>query len=215
VPPQTAEIRREVQARKAQPRAGDRKRAFLAAYAICASVKAAAVASGVPRSRHYDWLKTDADYHARFRGEAREQANQALEDEATERAITGVYEPNVFQGRFVYPQHEVEITPAVKDRAGRIVEPAKTEWRDVPGAAPVGVWKKSDFLLALLIRGAMPEKYRPGIHVEVPSVHAGPISLTEQNLRALTDDELATLKRLAEKLAASHDDRGGSDTPDA
>jgi predicted peroxiredoxin len=41
--------------------------------------------------------------------------------------LQGVFEPNVFQGRFVYPQEEVEIEPAVLDRKGRVIQPARTE----------------------------------------------------------------------------------------
>jgi hypothetical protein len=219
--PIDAEIRHETEPEdsieSAAPLVADRvaarKRAFLAAFSVSGSVKTAAKAAQISRNRHYEWLKADAEYHARFRGGARQMANQALEDEATERAVVGVYEPNVFQGRFVYPQQEVEIEPAVKDRAGRIVTPARTEWRDVPGAAPLGVWKKSDHLLAFLLRGALPEKYRPGLHLDIPQRPSGPISLTEQNLARLSDDELAALKRIAEKLSAGvsndgHDPRG-------
>jgi hypothetical protein len=42
----------------------DRKSAFLAAYAQCASIKAAAKAAGVSRRRHYKWLQASPDYQA-------------------------------------------------------------------------------------------------------------------------------------------------------
>jgi hypothetical protein len=157
----------------------DKKPAFLAAYAECGSIKRAAASVGLNRRRHYDWLQTSPGYRAKFE-ETKIYAAQAIEDEAVERAMVGVFEPNVFQGRFVYPQHEVEIEPAVRDRAGRIVTPARTERRDVQGAAPLGVWRKSDKLLALLLRGLMPEKYGMRGSLELAGPGHGPIEIVER-----------------------------------
>jgi hypothetical protein len=182
-------------AKKPQMSTIDKKNAFLAAYRVCATVKGAARAARIGRQTHYDWLREDADYHVKFRAAVIEAVG-ALEDEAVERATIGVFEPNVFQGRFVYPQEEY----VVREAHGR--EPEVRAWRDKPGAAPLGIWRKSDFLLAFLLRGAMPEKYKPGRHLEIPAAHTGPISLTEQNLSKLTNDELKSLRILAGKLAA-------------
>jgi hypothetical protein len=110
----------------------DRKTAFLKGYAECGLVQEAAAAARIARCTHYYWLR-DPEYAARF-AEAYEMASEALEGEAFTRAVHGVFVPNVFQGRFVYPQEEVEIEPAVLDRKGRVLQPARTEWRDVPGA---------------------------------------------------------------------------------
>jgi hypothetical protein len=139
----------------------DKRSAFLAAYAECGSIRDAAKAARIERSAHYRWLKADPDYFARFQ-EADAHATQSLEDEAMERAMRGVFEPNVFQGRFIYPQEEYEETPAVIGARGGIVTPAKMAWRDKPGAQPFGIWRKSDALTALLLRGRMREKY--GMH---------------------------------------------------
>jgi hypothetical protein len=163
-----------------QSRAISRQSAFLAAYAECGSITAAAKASRVNRRRHYKWLQNDSAYRDRFTKEVRPQAHQALEDEATERAMVGVFEPNVYQGRYVYPQEEVVIEPAVRDRAGRVVTPAKTEWRDVPGAPPLGRWKKSDYLLGMMLRGAMPEKYGFRRAVELTGTGGGAIEVVER-----------------------------------
>ena len=115
-----------------QTRTVDKRPAFLAAYRVCASVKAAARAARISRQAHYNWLREDADYHVKFR-EAAIEAAGALEDEAVERAMVGVFEPNVFQGRFVYPQEEY----VVKKAHGR--NPEVRAWRDKPGAAPLGI----------------------------------------------------------------------------
>jgi hypothetical protein len=156
----------------------DRKPAFLAALALGLTRRAAARAAKVHWTTHYDWLANDPDYAARYEA-AMKRGDDALEDEAVERATVGVYEPNVFQGRFVYPQEEYEIKPAVTDRRGRVVKPARTAWRDKPGAAPLGVYRKSDGLLMFLLRGRMPEKYgRQALEVTGPQ--GGPIEIVER-----------------------------------
>ena len=118
-------------------------------------------------------MREDADYRTRFK-QAQIEAADSLEGEASHRALVGVFEPNVYQGRFIYPQEEYEIEPATKHA------PAKTGWRDVPGSHPLGVWKKSDLLLALRLRGEMPEKYRPYGSVELTGPGGGPIEIVER-----------------------------------
>lgn len=76
------------------------QRAFLAAYANCASITKAAKAAGLDRRAHYDWLEHDPDYPAKFDA-ATEQAAQALEDEATRRAYDGVLQAEFYQGKAV------------------------------------------------------------------------------------------------------------------
>lgn len=157
-------------ARVAPVRAETLKRAFLAAFRILASVKAAAKAAKIARRTHYVWLKTDPDYNRAFR-EAIPEAAQAIEDEIAERAMRGVYEPNVFQGRFIYPQEQYVAVEAY----GK--EPAVMAWRDKPGARPIGMWKKSDALLMFLARGWMPEKYKRTSAVELSGPDGGPIEI--------------------------------------
>jgi hypothetical protein len=157
----------------------DRKSAFLAAYAEGLSIRAAAKVARIRRATHYDWLAADAEYVARF-GAVKEQSDGALEDEAVERATVGVFEPNIFQGRFVYPQEEYEIEPAIRDRRGRIVTPARTAWRDKPGAAPFGIWRKSDTLLMFVMRARMPEKYGFRGAMELSGPGGGAIEIVER-----------------------------------
>jgi hypothetical protein len=157
----------------------DKRAAMLAAFAACGSLRDAATAAGIDRKQHYHWLKTDPAYFERFQ-EAKTHAAQSLEDEAVERATRGVYEPNVFQGRFIYPQEEYVETPAVIGPRGGIREPERRAWRDKPGAAPLGTWRKSDTLLALLLRGWMREKY--GMHgsLELSGPGGAPIEIVQR-----------------------------------
>lgn len=95
------------------------------------------------------------------------------------RAFRGVYEPTVFQGKFTYPQEEV-VTPAVMGPRGGIKEPERREVRDVPGAPPIGIWRKSDAILIHLSKGFMPEKYGMRGQLELTGAQGGPIELVER-----------------------------------
>lgn len=63
-----------------------KKRAFLAAYALCGHVGQAARDAHCDYSSHYIWRKQDPEYLAAFE-EAREMAADVHEDEATRRAL--------------------------------------------------------------------------------------------------------------------------------
>lgn len=147
------------QRKKPQRRLLDKKRAFLAAFAICGEIEASARTVGIDKSAHYDWLKKDPKYPKRF-ADAKLQADDCLEDEATHRARVGVFEPNVYQGRFVYPPdayEDYEFAPAVGVPGEEGFQPADVRQRLKPDAVPLGVYKKSDFLLGLRLRAAKPE----------------------------------------------------------
>ena len=174
-----------------QRRALNKKPAFLKALAICGSITEAAAACGIDRSLHYDWLKLDPAYPGRF-ASARAIGQDALEDEATLRAMHGVFEPVVYQGRFTYPREEYEVTPAIPEvpasdgafdekgyrRQGEPTPavPAVMAWRDVPGAMPLGVWVKSDRLLELRLKGEF-SKYRTNA-TEITGAGGGAIELS-------------------------------------
>ena len=66
-----------------------RQRAFLGAYAVCATIKGASRASTVPRSTHRRWLAGDPAYATAFHAERRLLCDQ-LEEVARDRAINGV-----------------------------------------------------------------------------------------------------------------------------
>jgi hypothetical protein len=163
-----------------QRRAINKKPAFLKALAITGSIMEAAAAAKIDRSAHYEWMKADPAYPARF-AEAKARGEDALEDEATLRAMRGVFEPNVYQGRFRYPQEQYEVSPAVpagdwKDEPRIEAKAAVMGWRDVPGAPPLGVWRKSDYLLAMRMRGSF-AKYRQNF-TEITGKDGGPIAVS-------------------------------------
>lgn len=74
-----------------------RQTAFLAAYAMTASVTHAAKASRVSRSTHYLWFETDPKYVELF-NRMQVRAAQVLVDEAVRRGVEGVEEPVYYQG---------------------------------------------------------------------------------------------------------------------
>lgn len=173
-----------------------RHRAFLKAFARCASITKAAKAAGVDRGQHYEWLKDREGYADAF-AEAMSQAAQVMEDEAVRRAYEGIFEPNVFQGQFVYPEKIV-------------VNPKTGETVVVRGKKPLGIKKYSDSLLQFLLKGLRPERYRDRVSAEVTGKDGGPISLEQKRLTALTDDELNQLIAVAQKLTADPPHGSGS-----
>lgn len=160
-----------------QTRMIDRREAFLKAYSITASIDEAAEAAKISRFTHYAWME-DPEYSRRFQ-QVKIQTAQSIEDEIARRAMRGVYEPNVFQGKFVYPQEEV-VTPAVLGPRGGVIEPERREWRDKPGALPFGIWRKSDTLLIHLARAFMPERYGMRGQFELSGPHGGPMEIVER-----------------------------------
>jgi hypothetical protein len=151
----------------------DKKTAFLKAYAKCGSVKDAARTVPIDRTLHYVWLKRDAAYRERFE-RTRDEAGQELEDSAVEWALVGHFEPNVYQGRFVYPEHEVTIK-------GKNGEPDRKEFRRIPGSKPYGVWRRSEALHLALLRAFLPERYgRQIARVEVSGSGGGPLEIAER-----------------------------------
>jgi len=76
---------------------------FLEAFEVSCSIQKAARWANIHRQTHYDWMRKDATYPARF-AEARERATQTLEDEAVRRAVEGVRRPVLYRGKQVYIQ---------------------------------------------------------------------------------------------------------------
>jgi hypothetical protein len=139
---------------------------FLDCFIQCASLTEAARACSIDRGEHYQWLKNDPAYAAEYEI-AKPQAAQSLHDSAVQRALVGVYEPIVYQGQFQYPVEQYEIAPATEN------EPAVTGVRNVPGAPPLGVWKRSERLHEILLRAHIPE-FRQS-NVEISGKDGGPV----------------------------------------
>lgn len=69
-----------------------KKERFLAAYAKVGVITTAADVAGCNPRAHFNWMRDDPDYPARFAA-AKEQAADRAEQEIVRRAITGVDEP--------------------------------------------------------------------------------------------------------------------------
>ena len=78
---------------------------FLESFERSCSVQKAAKWAGIHRQTHYDWLREDPSYPARF-AQARERAAQSLEDEAVSRAMEGVQRPVFHRGQQVLVEGE-------------------------------------------------------------------------------------------------------------
>ncbi len=77
-----------------------KKRAFLEAYKLCATVTHAAITAKISRCTHYDWLEKDKAYVEAFK-EATIAATDTLIEEARRRAIQGVSDPVYHGGKQV------------------------------------------------------------------------------------------------------------------
>jgi hypothetical protein len=190
-----------------------RHKAFLKAFATCGSITRAARAAGVDRGQHYEWLKEREGYADAF-ADAVSEAAAGLEDLAVERATKGVYEPNIWQGEFVYPESTTS-KPRLDPFTGTQARDPQTneglfDEETKRAKKPLGVWKKSDALLMFLLKGLKPERYRDRVSAEVTGKDGGPISLEQKRLTVLTDDELAQLIAVAKKLASDPPDGSGS-----
>jgi hypothetical protein len=177
----------------AQRRLIDKKPAFLKAFIACASLTEAAKAVRIDRSMHYDWLRTDPDYAARFE-QARIEAAQTLEDDAVEWARKGIREPLVYQGQFCYEQrkrtictlpdgrdvYEDELTGGdpKADLSGFDIQSRRTVIESF--GPPLVIHRRSEGLLGRLLKAFMPARYADRGAVEVTGKEGGPIESTLQ-----------------------------------
>src|ERR1022692_2427202 len=101
---------------------------FLEAFEVSCSIQKAARWANIHRQTHYDWLRKDATYPARF-AEARERATQTLQDEAVRRAVEGVRRPVLYRGKQVYiqgkPLFEIEYSDQLLIRLLEAYNPEK------------------------------------------------------------------------------------------
>jgi hypothetical protein len=112
------------------------KVAFLESFVTVGTITHAAASAGVERQRHYEWLEADPDYTVAFEA-AQDAAAEVLVREARRRAVEGVDEAIVYQGKIQ------------QDATGQ----------------PASVKRFSDILLIFLMKGAMPEVYRDNFHI--------------------------------------------------
>lgn len=164
-----------------------KKDAFLAAFKVTANLSKSAEIVGIERQLHYRWLETDEAYAVAFE-QAKHEAAQSLEDEAVRRAHEGILEPVIYQGALC--------TEVIRDKDGKIQYDRKGNAKE----RPLVVRKQSDTLLLALLKAWKPEKYRETFKGEIAMPRA--LTLTKDRLATLTEEELASLIAIHEKLAA-------------
>jgi hypothetical protein len=126
---------------------------FLRELATDGNRRRAAEAARVDHATVYRWRNTDADFRAQWDA-AIDQAGEHLEAEAWRRAAEGVDKPLVSMGKVV---------------------------RGDDGE-PLMVREYSDSLMALLLRGARPQKYRDNLSITSASTSLG-ISVVLESMR--------------------------------
>jgi len=102
----TKTAKRKLTARKASKKDSSKstqstlkkRAAFLAAFRGNGNVSESAKLAGIQRTTHYLWLNKSKVYEDAF-ANAREDASDALEEEARRRAVEGVNEPVFYQGK--------------------------------------------------------------------------------------------------------------------
>lgn len=121
----------------------ERRRLFLRAFATRGIVLEGCRAAGVSRSTVDKW-REQSEWFEELYCIAIEEAADRIEAEAIRRAVDGYDEPVIYQGM-----------PTT------VVDPVTGEQRQLT------VRKYSDALMALVLKGARPEKYRESHKVEV------------------------------------------------
>ena len=117
-----------------------KKRAFLAAYSKCGIISTAARIAGISRWTYYHWTEHDEGFAAAAKA-AYAEACDYLEEVALERATIGVQ--NVKE---IYERGTDGVLTLARREVGRTV---------------------SDTMLAMMLNGAKPEKYKQRAEVTV------------------------------------------------
>lgn len=116
---------------------------FFKALADGLSVTGAAEHAGIGRNTVYDWRKDDKEFAAAMDA-ASESGTDGLEDEARRRAVDGIREMVLYQGK------PVLWSPQGYDAEGKATGPLEPLYRH----------RYSDTMLAMQLNGRRPEKYR-------------------------------------------------------
>lgn len=127
----------------------ERRRLFLRTFAVSGIVLHGCKAAGVGRGAVEHWRESSEWFEELFMI-AREEAADRIEAEAIRRAVDGYDEPVIYQGM-----------------PTSVVDPETGEQRTLT------VRKYSDALMALVLKGARPEKYRDNHKVEVSGSGGG------------------------------------------
>ena len=127
----------------------ERRRLFLRAFAVRGIVLEGCRAAGVSRGAVEHW-KSSSEWFYELYQIAIEEAADRIEAEAMRRAVDGYDEPVIYQGM-----------------PTSVTDPVTGEQRMLT------VRKYSDALMALVLKGARPEKYRDNHKVEIEGSGGG------------------------------------------
>lgn len=158
------------------------QRAFLAALATTGVVTAAAMMAKVSRASAYRWRQDSPEFEAAWR-EAMEEAADGLVEEAHRRALEGIVEPVLHQGR--------PVTVWV-DAQGQYVLPGTEGAKEVPLLRRA----VSDTLLIFLIKGVRPEVYRERHDHRHSGPEGGPVRAVQRDYEQLRKLPPAELLRM-------------------
>jgi hypothetical protein len=83
---------------KMNPNESPKKAAFLKAYAKCGVIRRAAIMAKVSPVSHWNWMRMDPEYPARFE-QAHKEACDVLVEEARRRAVKGCTKTIYYKGK--------------------------------------------------------------------------------------------------------------------
>lgn len=178
-----------------------RKVAFLKAYRIAGLVGTAAELVGIPRQRHYEWLKDDPAYKEEFKA-AHADAMDSLEQEAIRRAKSGVHRLKFHEGQLIMiPDPSGRMVPNPHAQMVMNPETKKFELPMMPAMVPYVEHQYSDSLMALLLKAGRPKKFRENVKVE----QSGSLNVTLKGANSpmpTQEEAIARFQALTAKLAA-------------
>lgn len=116
---------------------------FLRAYAVRGIITDGLRSAGVNRNTYYHWRENDPWFKA-VAAEAEEEARDAIEGEAFRRAVVGYEEPVIYQGM-----------------------PTMVTDKETGQERMLTTRKYSDALMAIMLKGARPERYRENHKMEI------------------------------------------------
>lgn len=186
----------------------DLRDAFLAAFRACCSVTEAAEAVQINRSQHYRWMEEpDGKYRLRFEALLPEAAG-VLEDIAVAWVRRGLFEPEIYKGRYQYEPRErvrcilADGTEEFEDKLPT-KHPKIISRRTVMTAdgAQIGTYRKSERVLGILLAAHLPEKYGNKVAI------TGELEITDP------DDAKRELIRLVAGLTAAEATKRGNSEP--
>jgi hypothetical protein len=175
--------------KRVQTRLVDKKPAFLAAFVACANLTRAAELVGIDRGQHYEWLKADPEYKKAY-AEAILQAGDTIRDAIADWGLIGVFEPNVFQGRFVYATRkrtlhtlengeeiDAETLKALETRFGTPVTVVSSREVEEEYGPPLGIYRRSEGLLARLAKAFLPQQFGDKLSAELSGPGGTPLEI--------------------------------------